>query len=153
MAQLASLATVISTGANLYATGRQVASQQAAQRAARDQEATRQEQLRIAQDSDARARQEQVRRTIASVRARLAAGGVRPDEGSGAAVTDGLAEDARAAQAESDAIFASRLAAGRRSLLNYDGSLAAWLRNGSRFATGVQSLLRVPRGPGADLSD
>jgi hypothetical protein len=141
MAQLTSLATLLSTGANLYSAGRQTVAQQASFRAAQEQEATRQEQLRLQQEAEARARQDRLEKTVASARARLAAGGVRPDEGSGAALTRGLEEDARQAQADSDAFFASRLAAGRRSLLNPDGSLTSWLRAGSSLGSSVRSLL------------
>jgi hypothetical protein len=141
MAQLASLATLLSTGANLYAAGRQTAAQNASFKAAQEQEEARQQQLQLQQEAGARARQDRLEKTIASARARLAAGGVRPDEGSGAALTRGFAEDAREAQAESDAMFASRLAAGRRSLLNPDGSLTSWLRAGSSLGSSVRSML------------
>ena len=40
-----------------------------------------------------------------------------------------------------DAVRNARLAAGRRSLLNNDGSLTTWLRAGSSFAGAAKSLL------------
>lgn len=145
MAQLASLATLVGTGATIYSQVRQGQQQQANAKAQaemlRRQEAERQRQLQVTRDAEARARQDVLARTVASARARLGASGVRPDEGSGAALTAGLRQDAAADQAENDALFASRLAAGRRSLLNADGSLTAFLRAGQTFGTALRSLL------------
>lgn len=140
-----SLATVLATGANIYANVRQAEQQASMQRAQADlirqQEVERQRQLAVQQEAERRARQDRLQNTVSSARARLAAGGVNPDEGSAAALASGLQQDAAADQAESDAIFASRLAAGRRSLLNTDGSLTAWLRAGSSFGNVVRNLL------------
>jgi hypothetical protein len=145
MAQLASLATLIGAGVSTYANirqGQQIAKYQ--KQRAREiaaQEAARQQELQIEQQARARERAERLRRTIAAARTRLAAGGVNPDEGSGAALARGLARDAAAAQADDDALYALRLSAGRASLLRPDGSLNAYLRAGRSFGTALRSLL------------
>jgi hypothetical protein len=145
MAQLASIATAIGAGASLYSTVRQAQSQSANAKAqsanAREQERSRQEQLAIQQAAETRAREARLAGTTAAARARLAAGGISPDEGSSAALTAGLKRDAAAAQADSDQAFAARLSAGRRSLLNDDGSLTTWLRAGTSFGNSVRNLL------------
>ena len=53
----------------------------------------------------------------------------------------GLKQDAAQDITEDDAVRNARLAAGRRSLLNNDGSLTTWLRAGSSFAGAAKSLL------------
>lgn len=145
MAQLAPIATLLGAGATVFATARQqqVQSAQARQQAetARAQAEARSQQLAAQQAADQRARQARLAGTTAAARARLAAGGVTPDEGSAAALTTGLQRDAAAAQADSDAVFAARLAAGRRSLLNDDGSLVPWLRAGASLGQSFRSLL------------
>lgn len=145
MAQLAPIATAIGAGASILGTvqqaQRQSATAKAQAEAARQQEAARIEQARLQQAADARQREQRLAGTLASTRARLAAGGVSPDQGSAAALTVGLERDAAAAQAESDQIVAARLSAGRRSLLNGDGSLTSWLRAGSSFGTSLRNLL------------
>jgi hypothetical protein len=145
MAQLAPIATVLGAGASLYGAARQAQAQKAAAQqqadTARAQEAARAEQAAAQQAAETRARDARLAGTIASARARLAAGGVAPDEGSGAALTAGLARDAAAAQADSAALAAARLSAGRRSLLNPDGSFTTWLRAGTSFGTSLRSLL------------
>jgi hypothetical protein len=145
MAQLASLATLVGTGASIYGSVRAAQEQnriRKAQNAAlQAQAAERAEQLRIQRDADARSRQEALARTIAGVRARLAAGGVRPDEGSAAALAAGLRQDAAIDQSEDDALVASRIAQGRRSLLNPDGTLTAFLRSGQTFGSALRNLL------------
>jgi len=145
MAAIAPVATLVGSGVSLYATGRQ-ASQQSAQAKAQRQQAEadaaqRQEQISVQAATDARERQATLDRTLASTRARLAASGVSPDQGSAAAITAGLTEDAAAAQADSNAAFQARLASGRSSLLNTDGSLTTWLRAGQGLGTTVRSLL------------
>lgn len=145
MAQLASLATLIGAGVSTYANIRQ-GQQMEAYRKAREreiaaQEAARRQEQQMEQQSKARERAERLRRTIAAARTRLAAGGVNPDEGSGAALTQGLARDAAAAQAEDDAVYALRLSTGRSSLLRPDGPLNAYLRAGQSFGTALRSLL------------
>jgi hypothetical protein len=145
MAQLAPIATLLSAGATVLTTARQqqVQGAQARQQAdaARAQAEARNQQLTAQQAADQRARQARLAGTTASARARLAAGGVAPDEGSAGALTTGLERDAAAAQADSDAVFAGRLAAGRRSLLNDDGSLVPWLRAGASFGNSLRNLL------------
>ncbi|MGG5820502.1 hypothetical protein [Falsiroseomonas sp. HW251] len=145
MAQIAPIATLVGTGISLYAASRQ-ASQQAAQaqnqaaNAQAAQQAAAQQQA-VQQAADQRARDARLAGTLASARARLAAGGVTPDDGSAKALTAGIEGDAAASQASSDAVFAARLAAGRRSLLTDSGSLTPWLRAGNGFGTALRSLL------------
>lgn len=145
MAALGSLATLASAGVGLYAQTRAQQQNAAMQRAqaelTQQQEAARQQQLTVQQQVDRRARGEQVARTVASVRARLAAGGLSVDDGSAAAVAQGLKADAAAGQADSDALFSARLAAGRSSLLRPDGSLTAWLRAAPTFGNALRNLL------------
>ena len=141
MAQLASIATLIGAGASIYGNVRQGQQMQAQASAARAAAEERNRQLAIQQQADARARRDTLARTIASARARLSASGVRADEGSGAALQAGLTADAAAAQNDSDAMFRSRLAAGRRSLLQPDGSFNAYLRAGQTFGAVLRNLL------------
>jgi hypothetical protein len=141
MAQLASIATLIGAGASVYGNIRHGRQMQAEAAAARAAAAERNRQLALQQQAEARARRETLARTIASVRARLSASGLRADEGSGAALQAGLAADAAAAQTESDALFRSRLAAGRRSLLQPDGSFTAYVRAGQGFGAALRNLL------------
>jgi len=145
MAQLVPIAALVGAGATLYGVARQSKVQQAQQavqvsNAAAEAEA-RAATLAAQQAADARARAARLAGTTASARARLAAGGVAPDDGSAVALTSGLAREAGAAQSETDAAFAARLAAGRRSLLNDDGSLTPWLRAGAGFGTSLRNLL------------
>ena len=145
MAQLASLATLVGAGASIYGNVRAAQEQkkirQAQNDAIRAQEAERAQQLTIQRQADARERQQALARTLAAVRARLASGGVRPDEGSAAALAAGLRSDAAADQAEQNALIDSRIAAGRRSLLNPDGTLTAFLRSGQTVGTAFRNLL------------
>jgi hypothetical protein len=145
MAQIAPIATLVGAGASLYATARQAQAQKSQSRqqveSAQAQNDARTEQAAAQQAAEQRAREARLAGTIAAARARLAAGGVQPDEGSAAALTGGLQRDAAAAQADSDAVFAARISAGRRSLLNDDGSLTPWLRAGQTFGTALRSLL------------
>jgi hypothetical protein len=145
MAQIAPIATLLGAGASLYASTRQaqVQSAQARQQTdnARAQNEARAQQAAVQQAAEQRARDARLAGTVAATRARLAAGGVQPDDGSAAALTAGLQRDAAASQADSDAVFAARIAAGRRSLLNDDGSLTPWLRAGASFGSAVRNLL------------
>jgi hypothetical protein len=145
MAQIAPIATLIGTGVSLYATQRQaqVQKSQARQQVenAQAQDDARTAQVAAQQAAEQRSRDARLAGTVAAARARLAAGGVQPDEGSSAALTAGLQRDAAAAQADSDAVFSARISAGRRSLLNDDGSLTPWLRAGRSFGTALRSLL------------
>lgn len=145
MAQIAPIATLFGAGASVFATVRQAQAQSAQNRRAQDnaraENEARAQQLAAQQASDRRARESRLAGTVAATRARLAAGGVQPDEGSAVALTSGFRRDAAAAEADSDAVFAARLAAGRRSLLNDDGSLVPWLRAGASFGNAVRNLL------------
>lgn len=145
MAQLASLATLVGAGASIYSNIRQGQQQESTRKAQAEQlqvqQAERERQLRLAAEADARERQQKLARTVAAARARLAAGGVRSDEGSGAALVAGLQADAAADQSEGAALLESRLAAGRRSLLTPDTSLTSYLRAGQGFGTALRSLI------------
>lgn len=145
MAQLAPIATLIGTGASLYGTVRQGQAQAAQSKAQAEQEAAslaaRQQQIATQQEVDARERADRLERTLASTRARLAASGVSPDQGSAAAIATGLQQDAAEAQQSSSDAYGARLAAGRASLLNPDGSLTTWLRAGNSFGGALRSLL------------
>lgn len=145
MAQLIPIAAVIGAGASVYGTVRQAQAQSANAKAQRQQQAAelqaRQQQLLAQQQAEARTRQDRLDRTLAATRARLAAAGVSPDQGSAAAITEGLRSDAAEAAADSGDAFAARMAAGRSSLLNADGSLTTWLRAGGQLGNSVKSLL------------
>jgi uncharacterized protein HemX len=141
MAQLAPIATALGAGASLYGVVRGNQTQAAQQRAQQAQEQARAQQAAIERAAETRAREARLEGTIASTRARLAAGGVSPDGGSAAALTAGLRRDAAAAEADSAAVANARLASGRRSLLNDDGSLTSWLRAGASFGNSLRSLL------------
>jgi hypothetical protein len=141
MAQIASIASLAGAGASIFGNIRQGQQQQSQAREAAAANAERQRQLELQRQAEARSRAETLERTIASTRARLAASGVRPDEGSSAALVQGFRRDAQNAEAESDALFRSRLAAGRRSLLASDGSFNSFLRAGQGFGSAVRSLI------------
>ncbi|CAH0283492.1 hypothetical protein [Roseomonas sp. CECT 9278] len=145
MAQLASLASLAGTGLAVFGQVRQGQQQQATARAQeenlRAQQAAQQDQVAVQSAVQDRERQDRLARTIASARARLAAGGVAPDEGSAAALTTGLRRDAAQDAAEEAAVTGARLAAGRRSLLTPDGSLSSFLRAGQTLGGAVRSLL------------
>jgi hypothetical protein len=104
-------------------------------------EQARLQQLVIQQSGDTRERDAQLARTVASARARLAAGGLAVDDGSAAAVTAGLTRDAAAGAADSDALFRARLSSGRASLLSPDATLTNALRALPSFGGAVRSLL------------
>jgi len=145
MGALTSLATLVGAGASLYGTVRQVQAQNAANRAqvevAQQQEQARQQELLARREADRVERQQTLARTIASTRARLAASGVAPDEGSAGALTAGLERAAAEAEDASDEELRARLARGRASLLNPDGTLTAVLQGVRSFGTVARSLL------------
>ena len=145
MAALASFATLVGAGASIYGNVRQAQQQNALNKAqmqiAQQQEAARQQALLAQQQQDAQQRQLTLSKTIATTRARLAASGVAPDAGSAGALTAGLAQDAAAAQAADDATLRARLAQGRVSLLNPDGTFSALLQSGRTFGFASRSLL------------
>ena len=138
MGALTSIATVLGAGATIYGQVRQAQAQNAANKAQAQINATRevaQQQVLLAQAQEAALqRQTALARTVASARARLAAVGVSPDSGSAAAVTGGLAGEAAAAQGADDATLRARLADGRSSLLNPDGTVTALLGSGRGIA-------------------
>ena len=145
LTSLASLASLASVGVGLYAQSRTSQQQASTQRAQldinRQQEGVRQQQLALQQQGDQRARGEQVARTVAAARARLAASGLSVNDGSAAAVTQGLRADAAAGQADSDALFRARLSSGRASLLNPDAALTSVLRVVPTLGSAVRNLL------------
>ncbi len=145
MAQLASLATLIGTGAAIYGQVRQGQIQQSTARAqaqlAQQRINAQQQQVQAQAAASADKRQRDLARTLATTRARLAASGVSPDEGSAAALTSGLQQDAAAAQAGEDSVYNARLAEGRQSLLRPDGSFTSFLRAGLGVGGVARSLL------------
>ena len=145
MAQLASIASLVGTGLAVYGQVRQGQQQKATARVQQEnlraQQSAQQDQASAQAAANERERQDRLARTIASARARLAAGGVAADEGSAAALTAGLRRDAAQDAAEDAAVMGARLAAGRRSLLAPDGSVNAFLRAGQSFGGAVRNLL------------
>ncbi len=145
MAALASIATLVGAGASIYAQNRNQQAQNATQlaqaQANQGVEGQRQAQLIAQQQAEQRARQLQLARTVATTRARLAASGVSPDDGSGAAITTGLAGDAAAAAQDSEAAFRARLASGRASLLNQDTSFTGFTRASTSIGGALRNLL------------
>jgi hypothetical protein len=177
MAQLATIATIASTAASV-AQG--VSQAQAARKAAVPRPTSDPavanasaalDAATAARESEAaaaRARQRQatLERTIASVRARLAASGAPADSGSGRALVEGLRKDAAEEQADDDRLRAtrraeaeasdslaeanralnSRFSAGRRSLLDDSGALTGFtraVRGVSSLGSGLRSLLDI----------
>jgi hypothetical protein len=145
MGALASIATIVGAGATVYGSVRQAQASQAMNRAqaqqTQQQEAARQQALTAQQQQEAAARGQSLARTLAATRARLAANGLVPDEGSAGAVTAGLRQDAAAQQGADDATFRTRLAQGRASLLNPDGTLTALLQSGRSLGAAARNLL------------
>lgn len=145
MAQLVPIVSLASAGLGLYATHQQQR-QQKKQVAAQNAQITQQndvqaQQVATAQAEGARQRQASLARTQASVRARLGASGAGSDGGSAAALLDGLRQDSEAAQDADDTAYATRLSAGRRSLLNTDLSFTPYIRAGQQFAGALRNLL------------
>jgi transcription initiation factor TFIID subunit TAF12 len=145
MGALASFATLVGAGATIYGNARQAQQQNALNKAqvqiAQQQDAARQQALAAQQQQDAQQRQLTLSKTIATTRARLASSGVSPDAGSAGALTAGLAQEAAAAQTADDATLRARLAQGRISLLNPDGTFTALLQSGRTFGFATRSLL------------
>jgi small-conductance mechanosensitive channel len=145
MAQLAPVVTLAATGASIYAQSQEAARQkknaQVQQQNAQVQQDAQQQVLAAQATQNAGERRRSLERSIASARARLAAGGVNPDQGSGAALAAGLRGAAQEAQAADDATYAARLSAGRKSLLDQDSSLTNWVRAGQGLGRAVKSLL------------
>lgn len=145
MAQLAPIVTLAATGASIYAQTQEAARQK---KNARTQQANAlvqqesQQQILAAQATqDTTERQAALDRGIATARARLAAGGVNPNEGSAEALTAGLRSTAATAQGTDDATYSARLMAGRKSLLDHDASMLSWARAGQGLGRVATSLL------------
>lgn len=145
MAQLASIASLAGTGLAVYGQVRQAQQQKATTSAQADnlrQQQAAQQALATTQAAvTERDRQDKLARTIASARARAAASGISPDEGSAAALTTGLKADAAKETSEDAAVMSARLATGRRSLLAADGNFNTYLRAGQTLGTAVRNLL------------
>ncbi len=145
MGALASLAALAGAGVSIYGTLRQADVQTKTARAqadiTRQQEQARQQEALVQREADRTERDRALSRTIASARARLAAGGVAPDEGSAGALTTGLRRAAAETEDASEEAFRARLARGRSSLLNPDGTLTAALQNARGFGQLARSLL------------
>ena len=145
MAQIATIANLALTGAAIYGQVQQQKQRKAETQAHQDiqrQQQMAQQQVLTTQDAaQQRNRQEILARTIAATRARLAAGGVSPDEGSAAALTAGLRADAAQDQAESTDLLQARFAAGRPSLLTPDGGFQSFIRASQSFGSMTRSLL------------
>jgi hypothetical protein len=145
MAQLAPIVTLAATGASIYAQSeeakRQKKNAQVQQQNSLVQQEAQQQILAAQAAQDTAERQRALERSVGSVRARLAAGGVNPGEGSAAALTAGLRTAAREAQGADDVTYAARLTAGRKSLLDQDSSLKNWVQAGQGVGRVVKSLL------------
>lgn len=145
MAQLAPIVTLAATGASIYAqsqeAGRQKKNARIQQANAIVQQEAQQQVLAAQASQSAAERQAALDRGIASARARLAAGGVNPNEGSAAALTDGLRSTAAAEQGSDDVTYAARIRAGRKSLLDQDSSTLTWARAGQGLGRVARSLL------------
>lgn len=139
MAQLVPVASLLTGVAGLVGAQKQAEAQRRQQQGA---QAAREDQLRLATEEQTRQRRETLARTIASTRARLAAGGVSAAEGSGAALLSGIEEEAEARESAEAQDFALRIAAGRRSLLDDQFNLTPFIRVGSQLATGLSSGFR-----------
>lgn len=145
MAALTSIAALVGAGASVYGSVRQAQQAQANAKAqaqiAQSQGQSQQQELLANREAQTRERQAALSRTIATTRARLAAGGLSPDEGSAAAITAGLIQDAAAAEGEGDAELRARLARGRTSLLSADGTFTAALSGIRPLGNAVRGLL------------
>lgn len=145
MAALASIASLVGAGATIYGNVRQAqaatANNKAQAQAAQQNEAARRQALTVQTEGDAAARAQTLARTVAATRARAAAGGLSPDEGSAGALVAGLRQDAAAAQGADDATFRARLAQGRANLLIPDGTLNAVLSSGRTLGGVARNLL------------
>ncbi len=146
MAQLVPIASIVTGVAGLVGAQQQYQAQKRAfaaqQQAIQQQEQAREAQLRAATDEAQRRRREMLARTIASTRARLAAGGVAATDGSSAALLSGLEEEADEQDAFDERALALRLSAGRRSLLEPTGNLTPFIRAGNQLAAGLSQSFR-----------
>ena len=138
MAQIASIASLALAGASALD---QAQKQKSDARAREAQQAAQQQFLAGQQAAQQRARQEVLARSIAATRARFAAGGLSPDEGSAAALTAGMRADAAQSETESADLLGMRLAAGRPSLLNANGDFQGFVRATQSFGAVARNLL------------
>ena len=134
MAQIASIASLALAGASMQS---QVKNRKLEARARESQ----QQYLASQQAAQQRAQQDILTRSIAATRARFAAGGVSPDEGSAAALVAGMRTDAARSDSESAELLRLRLAAGRPSLLNANGELQGFVRATQSFGAIARNLL------------
>ncbi|MCA3275316.1 MAG: hypothetical protein ING16_05555 [Roseomonas sp.] len=134
MAQIATIASLALAGASLQnqAKNRKVE--------ARAREA-QQQYIANQQAAQQRARQDVLARSIAATRARFAASGVSPDEGSASTLVAGMRADAAQADSESADLLRQRLAAGRASLLNANGDFQSFVRATQSFSAIARNLL------------
>lgn len=138
MAQIASIASLALAGASLEGQMRN----RKAERQAREAQQSGQQQLLASQQAaQQRARQDLLARNIAATRARLAAGGLSPDEDSASALLAGMRADAAQNDAESSDLLRLRLAAGRPSLLNGNGDFQGFVRATQSFGAVARNLL------------
>ncbi len=138
MAQIASIASLALAGASALD---QAQKQKSDARAREAQQAAQQQFLAGQQAAQQRARQAVLARSIAATRARFAAGGLSPDEGSAAALTAGMRADAAQSETESADLLGMRLAAGRPSLLNANGDFQGFVRATQSFGAIARNLL------------
>ena len=142
MAQIAPLASLISGVAGLASAQGQQRQARAQAEAPGQAQAIRTAQLQAQSDEAARQRREALARTVASARARLAAGGVSAGEGSGAALLSGIEQEARARDDADAEQLHYRLAAGRSSLLDQSGSFTPFVRAGTTLASSLGQSVR-----------
>jgi hypothetical protein len=145
MAQIATVASLAMAAASAYNQTQQQRQRKGAMRvqqeAAREQQVVRQQVMTSQAAAQQRVRQEVLARTIAATRARMAAGGISPDEGSASALTAGMVADAAQDEAESADLLRMRLAAGRLSLLNTNGDFQGFVRATQSFGAITRNLL------------
>jgi hypothetical protein len=138
MAQIATIASLALAG---VAMQNQAKTRKVETRAREAQQAAQQQYSASQQAAQQRARQDVLARSIAASRARFAAGGVSPDEGSAAALIAGMRADAAQTDAESADLLRMRLAAGRPSLLNDNGDFQGFVRATQSFGAITRNLL------------
>jgi hypothetical protein len=142
MAQIAPIASLVTGVAGLISAQGQQRDARAQAEAQVQAQAQRNAQLQAQGEEALRQRREALARTVASARARLAAGGVSAGEGSGAALIGGLEEEAAARDQADAEQLQYRLSAGRSSLLDSNGSLMPFIRAGNTIASSLGSSVR-----------
>jgi hypothetical protein len=138
MAQIATIASLALAG---VAMQNQAKTRKVETRGREAQQAAQQQYSASQQAAQQRARQDVLARSIAASRARFAAGGVSPDEGSAAALIAGMRADAAQTDTESADLLRMRLAAGRPSLLNANGDFQGFVRATQSFGSITRNLL------------